>query len=119
MQPFLIFVNIERGCYGLVMSLATHIAPLRCGQTVRFRPTGHSMTGRVNHGDLVEVAPCTTPPVQGDVVLCKVRGRIVLHLVSAARNGRFQISNNHRHVNGWTGPDHIYGVVVAVNPPAA
>ena len=93
-----------------------HIAVLSEGRTVRFRPHGNSMRGRVASGDLVQVAPCRADPVKGDVVLCTVNGAHYLHLVTAVQNGRFQISNNKRHVNGWTGRDNIYGILEAVNP---
>lgn len=95
----------------------TYIEELKAGRAVRFSPSGHSMTGRVNHGDLVEVAPLSREPEKGDVVLCRVRGNQYLHLVSAVRKGQVQISNNRGHVNGWTGREQVYGVLTAVNPP--
>lgn len=53
----------------------------------------------------------------GDIVLCKVEGQQYLHLVSAiGSDGRFQISNNKGHVNGWTTPKNIFGVVTNVEP---
>lgn len=78
-----------------------HIARLLRGETVRFRPRGNSMSGRVESGQEVEVAPCREgEPRKGDVVLCRVAGRQYLHLVSAVRGGQYQISNNHGFVNG-------------------
>ena len=97
-----------------------HIARLQRGETARFRPTGHSMTGRISSGDLVVVEPYRmgSDPAVDDVVLCRVKGVDMLHLVTATRpDGRYQISNNHGHVNGWTGRDRIYGRLTAVNPP--
>lgn len=99
------------------MGWATHhIEALKSGQKVRFRPRGHSMTGRVNDGDLVEVAPLAADPAKGDVVLCKVRGAQYLHLVSAVKGDQVQISNNHGHVNGWTGRSNVFGLLTRVNP---
>ena len=48
----------------------------------------------------------------GDIVFCKVRGRFIdAHLVTRiAADGRYLISNNHGHDNGWTRT--IFGKVV-------
>lgn len=94
----------------------SYIEELKAGRTVRFSPSGNSMTGRVNHGDLVEVTPLDREPEKGDIVLCKVRGNQYLHLVSAVRKGQVQISNNRGHVNGWTGRDQVYGILARINP---
>jgi len=34
-----------------------HEALMR-GETIQLRPRGHSMTGRINDGDVVTIAPC-------------------------------------------------------------
>lgn len=96
------------------MGWADHyIAELMEGRETTFRPRGNSMTGKIASGDLVTVSPLgDRRPVKGDIVLCRVEGSQYLHLVTAVRNGRYQISNNHGHVNGWTG--HIYGIVTSV-----
>jgi hypothetical protein len=59
---------------------------------------------------------CTVAPVSdheelavGDIVLCKVRGNEYLHLIKAIQGGRFQIGNNRGHINGWIGPNSIFG----------
>jgi hypothetical protein len=46
----------------------------------------------------------------------KVKGSYYLHLLSAIdeSQNRFQISNNHGHVNGWVTADKVYGVCVQV-----
>ncbi len=72
------------------------------------------MTPRIKSGQLVEVAPLSRSPEKGDVVLCRVAGRDYLHIVSAVQGDRFQISNNHGHINGWIGRDRIYGILVTV-----
>jgi len=48
----------------------------------------------------------------GDIVFCKVKGRYIdAHLITRkAADGRFLISNNHGHDNGWTRT--VYGRVV-------
>ena len=98
------------------MSWATHyIAKLQDGETVSFRPRGNSMVPKIRSGQLCTVAPVDTDTLsKGDIVLCKVRGNQYLHLVKAIRDGRFQIGNNRGHINGWIGPDQIYGRLVSV-----
>lgn len=92
-----------------------HIEKLRQGFTVKFRPRGNSMTGRVNDGELCTVTPVDTNYVDvGDVVLCTVHGRQFLHLVKAKQDGRFQIGNNKGHINGWVGANGIHGKLIKV-----
>ncbi len=103
------------------MSWATqHIENLKNGQTVSFRPTGHSMTGKVNSGQL-----CTVEPVdsnegfkEGDIVLCKVNGNQYLHLIKAIESDiygeEYQIGNNRGGVNGWIASNLIFGKLIKV-----
>lgn len=87
------------------------------------------MTGRIADGQLVTVSPLTDRDDKpehaqlqtlesGDIVLCKVNGRYLVHLISAIKNRypkqRFQISNNKGHVNGWISANGIFGKVVRV-----
>jgi SOS-response transcriptional repressor LexA len=45
------------------------------GETVQIRPRGHSMKGKVDHGDLVTLEPHDPAQLKpGDIVLCRVRG---------------------------------------------
>lgn len=97
------------------MSWATsHIQRLQAGETVSFRPRGHSMTGIINNGDLVTVQPLTEKdaPQKGDVVLCKVKGSQYLHLVKAVQGDRYQIGNNKGGINGWISRSGIFGLWV-------
>lgn len=99
------------------MSWATaHIERLRKGETVRFRPRGGSMHGKIESGQLCTVAPLDDPSTLavGDVVLCRVRGSQYLHLVKAVRNGQYQIGNNRGGINGWITPNAIFGRLIAV-----
>ncbi len=96
-----------------------HIERLLRGETVSFRPHGSSMLPRIRSGDLCTVEPVSPHQLvavkKGDVVLCKVNGSQYLHLVSAIQGERFQISNNHGHVNGWIGGGSIYGRLISVS----
>jgi phage repressor protein C with HTH and peptisase S24 domain len=50
----------------------------------------------------------------GDAVLCKVKGNIYVHKITQIdAEGRYLISNNKGHDNGWT--KNVYGRVVNVN----
>lgn len=100
------------------MGWATHyIAKLKAGETITFKaPNGRSMMGKINPRDTVTVEPVKdhTKIQEDDIVLCKVGKSQYLHLVTAVQGGRFQISNNHGHVNGWIGPNGIFGKVTKV-----
>lgn len=96
------------------MSLAIHIEPLQNGNTVKFRPHGNSMKGRIESGQLVTVSPDITSLKVGDAVFCKVKGNIYVHLVTAINGDRYQIGNNRGGINGWTHKSKIYGKVVAI-----
>jgi hypothetical protein len=99
------------------MGWATHyIAKLKDGETVKFRPRGQSMAGKIESGELCTVQPVATSAAlrAGDIVLCRVHGREYLHLIKAIQGNRFQIGNNWGLINGWVGPHSIFGVCVRV-----
>ena len=89
---------------------------------VIWKPKGNSMTPKVNSGDQVKVINCLPQAFRvADVAYAKVRGSYYLHLVSAidtsAGTGylaRYQISNNHGHINGWTDAKNMFGILVQV-----
>jgi hypothetical protein len=94
---------------------SSHIAKLRDGETVSFRPRGNSMTGKIESGQLCTVEPADPDALKvGDVVLCKVNGREYLHLIKAIQGPRFQIGNNRGRINGWISAGAIFGRCVAV-----
>lgn len=93
------------------------IEKLQRGETVAFREGGQSMTPIIKSKELTTVGPVDPKDVKvGDIVLAKVNGTVYLHKVTAIKGGRYQISNNHNHVNGWCGPNHIYGRLLRVDP---
>jgi hypothetical protein len=62
-----------------------HIEKLRAGETVSFRPHGHSMTGRIESRQLCTVVPIDPAMLEvDDIVLCKVAGNEYLHIVEPA-----------------------------------
>jgi hypothetical protein len=92
-----------------------HIAKLRSGTSVQFRPRGNSMRGKIESGQLCTVEPMNVKDLcVGDIVLCKVNGQQYLHLIKAIDGSRFQIGNNKGRINGWVGPNAIYGRCIAV-----
>jgi hypothetical protein len=92
-----------------------YIERLKEGETVSFRPRGHSMRGKVNNGDLVTCEPVGERTLEvGDIVLCTVGGSQYLHLIKAIRGPSFQIGNNRGGINGWISRNNIYGVCVRV-----
>ena len=93
-----------------------YITKLKNGETVSFRPRGHSMSGKIESGQL-----CTVEPIadyaslrKGDIVLCKVGGSEYLHLIKAIQGARFQIGNNRGRINGWTSANSIFGKLIKV-----
>ena len=94
---------------------SAYIEKLRGGEPVSFRPRGHSMSGKVDSGQLCTVEPVDPSTLRvGDIVLCKVNGREYLHLVKAIQGERFQIGNNRGRINGWVSAGSIFGVCVRV-----
>lgn len=73
------------------------------------------MSGKIESGQLCTVAPVDPARVVvGDIVLCRVRGADYLHLVKAIQGRRVQIGNNRGRINGWIGPNSIYGKCIRI-----
>ena len=93
------------------MKFSEVAALLESGDRVTFRPHGNSMTPRIESGQLVTLDPDTSNIKRGDVVLARVHGNLLLHLVRAWKvqggKKRYLIGNNHGKINGWT--SKIYG----------
>jgi hypothetical protein len=94
----------------------SYIAKLKNGETVSFRPRGHSMKGKIESGQLCMVEPITdfSGLQKGDIVLCKVKGNEYLHLIKAIQDSRFQIGNNQGRINGWIGTNSIFGKCIKI-----
>ena len=75
------------------------------------------MRPKVNDGDLVTLVACAMSDlVVGSIVLVRVGGNDYLHLVTALDGQRAQIGNNRGRINGWVGPNAIYGRATKVEP---
>lgn len=92
------------------MRLSQVAAQLNQGP-VTFVAHGNSMSPKIESGDKITVEPVADyfEIKKGDIVLVKVHGRWLLHLVTATNDHRVQISNNHGHVNGWAMRSSIVG----------
>ena len=78
------------------------------------------MTGLISSGDTVTLAPCETENVAvGEIVLVEIQGRryshLVLHLVKARDEGKFLIGANNGRIDGWVGPEKIFGRAIERN----
>ena len=91
-----------------------YIEKLKKGEVVTFRPKGNSMSPKIESGNLVTVSPDVSTLNKGDIVLCRCRGSYFCHLITATKDDRYQIGNNHGHVNGWVSKDSIFGRVTKV-----
>ena len=72
------------------------------------------MVPKLMSGEAVIMEPVTeeTELHKGDIVLAKVKGHFYCHLISSIRGDSYQISNNHKHVNGWVSKNGIYGRMI-------
>ena len=74
-----------------------------------FKVFGNSMTPIIKSGSTLYFEKADDYGI-GDVVFCRIAGRIIdAHLVTAKGLRGWLISNNHGHDNGWT--KQIYGKV--------
>ena len=89
---------------------------LRAGKTCLVQGFGQSMTPILKSRQVCRVEPVTeeTALKKNSIVLCKVNGHVYLHKITAIKGERYQISNNHKHVNGWTGRNNIFGIVTEI-----
>ena len=85
------------------------------GETCIVVGYGNSMTPKLMSGEAVIMEPVNEDTIleKGDIVLVKVNGRYYCHLISAIRKNSYQISNNHKHVNGWVSKSKIYGRMIS------
>ncbi len=88
---------------------------LRRGETVTVRPRGQSMRGKVESGARVTLEPCDPTALSvGDIVLVRVSGSDYLHLIKAKDGQRLQIGNNRGGINGWVGPNAVFGIATRI-----
>jgi len=90
------------------------IERLSKGEIIITSEPGNSMVPIIHHRQKHKLAPVSYEQVEiGDVVYCKVAGRMYTHLVKAKDpNKGLQIGNNKGFINGWT--KTVYGKLIAV-----
>jgi len=88
---------------------------LQSGETCIVTGYGNSMTPKLKSGESVIMEPVNenTELKKGDIVLCKVNGNYYCHLISSIKGNSYQISNNHKHVNGWISKNNIFGKMIS------
>ena len=101
-------------------NLSTARLLLQAGiEEVKIRPRGNSMEPLVRSGQLVILKPMDHDPVPGEVVLVTIRGNVMLHKVLAVDGDRYQIGNNHGHVNGWAHRSKVWGYMAKASSKPA
>ena len=90
------------------------IQKLLNGETIISKEGGNSMLPLIKSKQPVKIEPIDNEKIKvGDIVYCKVQGRIYTHLVKAIdKNKGFLIGNNQGRINGWT--KTIYGKVTEI-----
>lgn len=93
-----------------------YIKQLNDGQTIRFRPRGNSMKGKINSGDLCTVEPLKDDSIlkKNDIVLCSVNGNDYLHLVKSIKGNQYKIANNKGFINGTISRNNIFGKCIKI-----
>jgi len=88
---------------------------LSAGRHVQIRPSGGSMRGRIESGDLVTLAPVAPSEVRvDDIVLVRWKGNYLLHLIRETWGDEFVIGNNLGKINGTVKGSDIRGRVIGV-----
>ncbi|MFO0940313.1 MAG: hypothetical protein U0930_06045 [Pirellulales bacterium] len=88
---------------------------LEAGKTVKVRPIGGSMRGRIESGQLVTISTINKDAVKvDDVVLIRWKGNFILHIVKELGEDSVLICNNIGKINGWANRNDILGVVTAI-----
>jgi len=84
------------------------------GETIISKEPGNSMMPLIKSKQPVKIEPITWQEVKpGDIVYCKVKGNLYIHLVKAIDPKRgAQIGNNKGRINGWT--KNVYGIVIEI-----
>lgn len=93
---------------------------LAAGEPYSMRVFGNSMLPKIKSGSTLTFEAADEYEV-GDVVFCKVGNRYIdAHLITAKTGDkdhrRYQISNNHGLINGWTSA--VYGRVTKIVSPS-
>lgn len=82
---------------------------------VTIRCNGNSMRPIIAPKEAIHLRKVDPSKIRvNDAVFCRINGNLQVHKVSAIDKDRFQISNNHGHVNGWINNKCIYGLAIRI-----
>ena len=85
---------------------------LKAGRSVKIRPQGGSMRGRIESGQEVTLSPVTPQELNiDDVVLVRWNGNFLLHLIKEINGDQILIGNNVGKENGWAPVKDVFGKV--------
>ena len=89
---------------------------LKAGRSVKIRPHGGSMRGRIESGQEVTLSPVKSEGLAvDDVVLVRWKGNFLLHLIKEINDDQILIGNNIGKENGWVSFRDVFGKVTEVN----
>ena len=99
------------------MNYAVMISTLLEGRNIEsIKVFGNSMTPLIKSGQSLKIEPVSNTDLRnGDIVFCRVRGNYYIHKITGIEGERYQIGNNHGHINGWTTRNKIYGIVTEIH----
>jgi len=98
----------------IIMIKNYKIEKLKNGETFETSETGNSMNPYIKSKQIHILEPTTWDKVEiGDIVYCKVKGKIYTHFVKAKNNDTgCLIGNAKGNINGWT--KIVYGKVIKI-----
>lgn len=87
---------------------------LESGETIITKEYGNSMMPLIKSGQEHRLEPTNWESVAiGDIVYCRVKGRMLTHLVKAKNDVKgCLIGSNKGSINGWT--KSVYGKVIEI-----
>lgn len=89
---------------------------LKAGRSVKIRPHGGSMRGRIESGQEVTLSPVTPEELAvDDVVLVRWKGNFLLHLIKEINGDQILIGNNIGKENGWATVADVFGKVTEIS----
>jgi aspartyl-tRNA synthetase len=89
---------------------------LKENEYIKIKGVGNSMTPILKNKQTVLVQRINkeTQLEKNDIIFCKVGPYYYLHKIISINKDRYQIGNNHGHVNGWIGRENIFAKVIRI-----
>ena len=102
-----------------LLSMLVESSGKKGDRLLRLRPTGSSMAPFICEKDtlLIRLSDRATAPRFGDVVIARIRNKIVIHRIIGRNKSNYLIKgDNLRHPDGWIKCGQIFGVVEGTSP---